>query len=215
MIQGVSESLAGITNTLSFSRFLSSLAARCSQQLNYAECARDAEISEPTAKSWVNVLISLGIVFLVQPYYSNALKRITKTPKLYFHDCGLIAWLRKWLSPATLEAGAMNGAFMENFVVSEIWKSYANNLREPPVWYYRDKERHEIDLLIEENGKLHPVEIKKAASPPRDMTASFSILDKLALTGKKDTFYHTITSPLPILYYSMIFQEYLQACNID
>jgi Predicted ATPase (AAA+ superfamily) len=173
--------LAGITNTLSFSRFLSSLAARCSQQLNYAECARDAEISEPTAKSWVNVLISLGIVFLVQPYFSNALKRITKTPKLYFHDCGLVAWLCRWLSPETLEAGAMNGAIMENFVVSELWKSYANNLREPPVWYYRDKEKREIDLLVEENGKLHPVEIKKSASPSKDMIASFRLLDTLAL----------------------------------
>ena len=190
--------LAGITNTLSFSRFLSSLAARCSQQLNYAECARDAEISEPTAKSWVNVLISLGIVFLVQPYYSNALKRITKTPKLYFHDCGLIAWLCKWLSPATLEAGAMNGAFMENFVVSEIWKSYANNLREPPVWYYRDKERHEIDLLIEENGQLHPVEIKKAASPSRDMTASFSILDRLALPRGNGAIVCLADKPVPL-----------------
>lgn len=173
--------LAGIKDTLALNRFLSSCAARCSTMLSYAELARDAEISQPTAKAWLNVLVSMGIIFLLQPYFNNQLKRITKTPKLYFNDTGLVSWLCRWLSPITLEKGAMNGQLMENFAVSEIIKSYSNNLRHASFWYYRDKEQHEIDLIIEEDGKLHPIEVKKSASPSKDAISNFSVLDKANL----------------------------------
>ena len=144
--------------------------------VSYSELAQDAEISQPTAKAWLNILVSLGIVFLLQPYYSNQLKRIIKTPKLYFYDTGLAVWLCKWLTTETLEKGAMNGAVMENFAISEIIKSYSNNGKNANFWYYRDKEKREIDLLIEEDGMIHPIEVKKSASPSKYMISNFSVL---------------------------------------
>ena len=157
------------------------VAARCAQMLNVAAIAEDVGIRQEKAKTWLSVLERSGIIFYLHPYSNNQLKRTVKAPKLYCHDCGLMAHLTRWTSPETMEAGAMAGAFMENFVVSEIYKSYLNTGAEPPMYYYRDRNAKEIDIVIECDGELHPIEIKKTASPSLSMTRSFGVLDKSAI----------------------------------
>lgn len=146
-----------------FHRFLSLCAARTAQILNISDLAKDAGISVNAAREWLNILEASFQVYLLQPYYRNISKRIIKAPKLYFLDTGLAAFLTKWKSPETLLSGAMAGAFFETFVVGEIIKSYWFRGEEAPVYYFRDKEKHEIDLLLEQEGKLYPVEIKLAS----------------------------------------------------
>ncbi|MEX1029328.1 MAG: ATP-binding protein [Paenibacillaceae bacterium] len=173
--------LTQVGNELSFFRFLSSAAARTGQMVNYADMAKDTGISPPTAKQWLSILITSGIVTLIEPYYNNALKRIIKSPKMYFLDTGLCAYLTKWTTPAALEAGAMSGAFFETWVVSEIIKSYYNAGKRPPIYYYRDKDNREIDLIIVENNKLYPIEIKKGSNPGKDAIKNFSVLQHTGL----------------------------------
>ena len=173
--------LTQVADELQFQRFLSACAARTSQTVNYAELAKDVGISSPTAKSWLSLLVSSGIVVLVEPYFNNALKRIVKAPLMFFMDTGLCAYLTRWTTSESLEISAMSGAFFETFVVSEIIKSYLNAGRRPPIFYYRDSDQKEIDLLIEENGKLQPVEIKKSANPKKNAVRHFNVLEK---TGK-------------------------------
>ncbi len=165
-------------NELQFHTFLQIVAAHTGTMLVYDDLAREARISAPTAKQWISILISTGIVTLLQPWYSNTLKRIVKAPKLYFLDTGLCAWLLKWKTAETLETGPSAGAFYETWVISEIYKSFLNAGLEPPLYYYRDKDKREIDLLIHRDGKLYPVEIKKTATPERSMIKSFSVLEK-------------------------------------
>ena len=155
-------------------------AARTAKPVIYDELAREAGVSAPTAKKWLSLLVSSHIVALVQPYYNNALKRAIKTPLLYFLDTGLCVSLLKWGSAEALERGAMSGAFFESWVFSEIYKSYLNAAKEPPVFYYRDKDKREIDLLLMENGTLYPIEIKKSASPGRNALKHFSALQPAA-----------------------------------
>lgn len=150
--------LLGNVDALQFADFMRAVATRCSQTLNVASIARDVGIRPDKAKLWLSVLEKSGIIFYLHPYSNNQLKRTVKFPKLYCHDCGLIAYLTKWSSPETMEAGAMAGAFLENFVVSQIWKSYLNAGIDAPLYYYRDHDAKEIDLIIEANGKLHPLE---------------------------------------------------------
>jgi predicted AAA+ superfamily ATPase len=159
-------------------KFITAVACRISQIVNYADIARDADINQVTAKSWMTILETLGIIFYLQPYSNNILKRAIKTPKLYFYDTGLCTYLTKWSSPETLESGAMNGAVLENYVVSEIFKSYNNTAKTPFIYYYRDKDMQEIDLIIEADGKLSPIEIKKTASPASQLTNVFKTLDR-------------------------------------
>jgi predicted AAA+ superfamily ATPase len=173
--------LAGTLDFLNFMRFITAVACRSSQIVNYAEIARDADINQITAKSWMAILETLGIIFYLHPYSNNILKRTIKTPKFYFHDTGLCTYLTKWSSPETLESGAMNSAVLENFVVSEIVKSYNNSAKTPNLYYYRDKDMKEIDLIIEVDGKLCPIEIKKTASPTSQLTNVFKTLDKAAM----------------------------------
>lgn len=137
-------------------------------------------ISQPTAERWLSVLVASNIVYLLQPYYNNIMKRAVKTPKLYFLDTGLAAYLTRWNSPDVLKNGAMAGAFFESFVISEVIKGYYNRgVIDLPLYFYRDKEMHEIDLLIADGGMLYPLEMKKHADPkPRDIEA-FSLLDKI------------------------------------
>ena len=168
--------LSQVGDELAFLRFLTAAAARTGQMLQYADLARDIGISQPTAKKWLSLLVSSGIVTLVEPWYSNTLTRMIKAPKLYFLDTGLAAYLTRWTTPEALEAGASSGAFFETFVVSEIMKSWYNAGKTPPVFYYRDKDRNEIDLILEADGKLHPVEIKKSANPGKDAIAAFRVL---------------------------------------
>lgn len=177
--------LLGDVDALQFADFMRAVAARCSQTLNVASIARDVGIKPDKAKLWLSVLEKSGIIFYLHPYSNNQLKRTVKFPKLYCHDCGLIAYLTKWSSPETMEAGAMTGAFLENFVVSQIWKSYLNAGIDAPLYYYRDHDAKEIDLIIEADGKLHPLEIKKTATPQKSMVKNFSVLDRSSVPRGK------------------------------
>lgn len=173
--------LSEIGDTLKFMRFMTAAAASAGQLLNLASLARDVGISQPTAERWLSVLTSSNIVYLLKPYSNNITKRAVKTPKLYFLDTGLAAYLTKWNSPDVLKNGAMAGAFFENFVISEIIKSYYNKgIIDPPLYFYRDKDMNEIDLLIEQNGTLYPLEMKKHADPKKDDVSAFSLLDNIS-----------------------------------
>ena len=173
--------LSGAIDALKFTRFITAVAARASQLVNYKTIADDADIDQRTAKSWLQILETLGIVFLLHPYSNNVLKRTIKTPKLYFYDTGLVCYLTKWSSPEVAESGAMSGALLENFTVSEIMKSYQNAGKEPYLNYYRDHDAREIDVIIEGDGKLCPLEIKKTANPDKRITKAFSLIDKSPL----------------------------------
>jgi len=166
---------------LKFTDFIRAVAARTAQLVNYKHIADDAGMNQEIAKGWLQLLETLGIVFFVRPYHHNILKRMIKTPKLYFYDTGLAAFLTKWNSPETLMNGAMNGAFLENYVISEIVKGYENSGKEAALYFYRDKDAKEIDLLLERDGSLEPLEIKKTASPSKGMIASFAALENLPL----------------------------------
>ena len=173
--------LSNDIDSLKFLRFLRSVAARTSQQVNYKGIADDAEIDQTTAKNWLHVLEALGIIFLLEPYSNNVLKRTVSTPKLYFYDSGIVCYLTRWSSPETAMEGAMSGALLENYTVAEIIKTYQNAGQEPFLYYYRDKDAREIDLILEQDGKLFPIEIKKMASPPKKVTKTFDLIDKSPL----------------------------------
>lgn len=169
--------LSQVADETAFHNFMIVVAARTARPIVYEELARDAGISAPTAKSWLSILVSSGLVALVHPYHNNVLKRATKMPLMHFLDTGLCAYLLKWGNAEILERGAMSGAFFESWVFSEIYKSYINAGKEPPLYYYRDKEKREIDLLIYENGTLYPIEIKKSASPGTEALMNFKVLN--------------------------------------
>ena len=168
--------IASEIDGLKYYDFITTVAARVAQQINVADIARDIGINEITAKRWLSVLEALGIIFFLHPYSNNVLKRALKKPKLYFYDTGLAVQIIGWSTPEITMNSAMNGAYFENFVISEIYKSYFNAGKEPALYYYRDKEMREIDLILERDGVLHPIEIKKAALATKEMTESFSLL---------------------------------------
>jgi len=171
--------LSQVADETSFLNFMIIVAARTAKPIIYQELADEAQISQPTAKKWLSLLVSSGLVALVQPYHNNVLKRTLKMPLMHFLDTGLCAYLLKWGDAETLERGAMSGAFFESWVFSEIYKSYLNAGKEAPVFYFRDKEKREIDLLIYENGTLCPIEIKKTASPGTSAIKHFKVLDPI------------------------------------
>lgn len=177
--------LSDAIDSLKFLRFMTAVAARCGQMLNVADIARDADINQKQAKDWLVILETLGIIFYLQPYFNNLLKRLVKTPKLYFYDTGLVCYLTKWSSAETLESGAMNGAILENYVVAEIMKTYLNNGREPYMYYYRDKDAKEIDIVLEHDGVLNPIEIKKTSNPGTELIKAFSLLDRASVPRSK------------------------------
>ena len=172
-----------LTQVADESKFLNfmTVAASCTGQLlNLASMARDVGISEPTAQRWLSVLVTSGIAYLLQPYHNNIIKRTIKTPKLYFLDTGLAAYLTRWNTVDVLKKGAMAGAFFESFVVSEIIKGYYNKgILNLPLYFYRDKDGNEIDILIEDNGTLYPIEIKKHADPNKNDIKGFDQLNKV------------------------------------
>ena len=170
--------LSDAIDSLKFLRFMTAVAARCGQMLNTADIARDADINQVQAKNWLGILETLGIIFYLHPYSNNLLKRLVKTPKLYFYDTGLVCYLTKWSSAETLESGAMNGAILENYVVAELIKTYLNCGQEPYLYYYRDKDAKEIDVVLERDGMLNPIEIKKTANPGTELTKVFQLLDR-------------------------------------
>jgi predicted AAA+ superfamily ATPase len=168
-----------ISDQTAFNRFLIAVAARTGQLLNVASLARAADVDHKTAKAWLSVLETSGLVYLLQPYHSNLTKRLVKAPKLYFLDTGLAAYLTRWPNAASLEAGAMSGALLETWAVGEILKSYWHNGREAPLTFYRDADQQEVDLIVEAADALHPVAIKKTASPSHNAKRHFTVLDKL------------------------------------
>ena len=170
--------LSGDIDVLKFYRFMVAVAARTSQLINYKSIADDAGIDQVTAKNWLNILETLGIIFYLHPYSGNLLKRTIKSPKLYFYDCGLVAYLARWNTVETLMNGAQNGAIVENFVVSEINKGYYNSGLRPHIYYFRNKDGKEIDVLWEENGTLYPLEIKKTINPNTSLSNAFRVLEK-------------------------------------
>lgn len=173
--------LSGTIDSLKFMALITAAAALAGQMLNYRTIADAAGIDQISAKKWLGILERLGIIFYLHPYSNNMLKRMVTKPKLYFYDTGLAAYLTKWSDSDTLMNGAMNGAILENFVISEILKSYQNCGLEPFLYYYRDKDTKEIDLLMEQDGKLYPMEIKKSAMPQKQLTRVFHVIDKAPL----------------------------------
>ncbi|MCL2050801.1 MAG: ATP-binding protein [Lachnospiraceae bacterium] len=171
--------LAQVGDELQFIQFMQLIAARTGQILNLNEVAGSVGISAPTAKKWLSILKTSGIVYLLKPYFNNLGKRIIKSPKLYFSDTGLCAYLAKWNTPENLMAGAMSGAYFETFVINEIIKSYANSGKEAQMFYFRDSNKAEIDLLLYENGILYPIEIKETSEPKANMVKAFDLIDKM------------------------------------
>lgn len=173
--------LANVGNESSFFKFLKVCAARTGQILNMRDLCRDSDINHATGKNWLSILQSSGIVYLLEPFHSNINKRLIKSPKIYFLDTGLAAWLSEWSTPETLEVGVMSGAFLETWVLSEILKSWWHNGKQAPIFYYRDKDKKEVDLLIYRDGTIFPIEIKKTASPKKDMIRHFKVLNTLKI----------------------------------
>lgn len=174
------------TDSITFTKFLTTVAARTGEMLNYANIAGEVGVSEPTIKSWISILERTGIVFLLQPYSASALSRAIKTPKIYFRDTGLACYLTRWLTADTLKCSAVAGNMFETFVVSEILKSYINEGKDYRfnIFYYRGKDKsasgeNEIDLIIDEDGVLYPVEIKMSGNPKANMGATNPVLDKV------------------------------------
>lgn len=172
--------LAQVGNILAFEKFMVSVASRNGELLNYASIASDAGIDEKTAASWISVLVNNNIIYLLQPYLSSELKRVTKTPKIIFMDTGLCAYLCKWDSAENLMNSSVSGHYLESFVISEIIKNKNNssdNL-DYDIYFYRDRDKKEIDLIISFNNILYPFEIKKTANPDKAMIENFKILEK-------------------------------------
>lgn len=174
--------LEQVGDETAYINFIKIVAARTATNVNYESLAQEAGISAPTAKRWLSILVSCGIVLLVQPYSNNALKRVIKAPRMYFADTGICAHLMGWGSPMVLENSAMSGAFFETWVVSEIYKSYLNMGKKPPLYFYRDSNKKEIDLIIFQNGIVYPIEIKKS-SAPKNAVKNFSVLKTMVGTG--------------------------------
>lgn len=173
--------LAKVGDEMSFLRFLRAVAARTGQMLNLSELARDADIATNTAKNWLSILQTSGIIYILEPYHTNITKRLVKTPKVYFLDTGLCAYLTEWSSPETLEAGAMSGAILETWIMTELLKSYWHNGRRAPFYYYRDKDQKEIDLLIVQDNTIYPLEFKKTAAPDKHSVRHFQALERLGI----------------------------------
>lgn len=168
-----------VTDHIAFNRFLGIVAAYTGQLLNYANLARDLGVDNKTIKNWLSVLETSGLIYLLPPYFNNLNKRIVKAPKLYFLDTGLAAYLTRWPDSESLQSGNLSGAIFETWVVSEILKSYWHNGKEAPLYFYRDTDGREIDLLIESGDTLYPVEIKRTATPTRQAYKQFHVIEGL------------------------------------
>ena len=173
----VSDIIPGADKLL-FVDFIRAAACRVGQMLNTHDIAQDIGVSDDTAKRWLQVLEKSEVIFYLRPYLNNLLKRTVKTPKMYFFDTGLVAYLTKYSSPDILMNGAINGAILENYTVAEIRKTWLNNAEDCMLHYYRDKDTNEIDLVMESDGELHPMEIKKSTNPGSKLASAFKILDK-------------------------------------
>ena len=173
--------LVSRADKLLFPDFIRAAACRTGQMLVVHDIAKDVGVSDDTAKRWLGILEKSGVIFYLRPYSSNLLKRTIKAPKMYFFDTGIVAYITRYATPEILMNGAINGAILENYVVAEILKTYSNNGLECIAHYYRDKDGKEIDMIIESNGELLPIEIKKVASPPAGLVSGFKAIDKASL----------------------------------
>lgn len=202
-------SLLNVKNLDVFSKFITSVAARTGSLLNYANVSKEIGVDIKTVQSWVKVLEASGIILLLKPFTNNALKRTIETPMLYFLDTGLVSYLLKWTTKETLQNGAMSGPILETYVVSEIVKTFKNKgINDVPIYFYRDKDMKEIDLIVVDQDKLYPIEVKKTMSPTKSMTKNFAVLKKalgfsvgneiiLCLVDKKTYIdYSTIAYPI-------------------
>ncbi|MDR1226775.1 MAG: ATP-binding protein [Prevotellaceae bacterium] len=171
--------LVNISDEHTFLKFMRVTAARTGQMINYSDMARDVDVSHNTIKAWLSILETSGLIYLLQPFHNNVASRAIKTPKLYFLDTGLCCYLSGWDNAATLSNGAMSGAMLETYVISEILKSYWHNGLQASTYYYRDKDKKEIDLLIDRNGELYPIEVKRTASPKEGDIKNFDVLNNL------------------------------------
>ena len=156
-------------------------ACRTGQMLNIHDIAQDVGMTDDTAKRWLQIMEKSDVIFFLRPYSNHLLKRTVKTPKMYFFDTGLVAYLTRYSSAEILANGAINGAILENYVVSEILKSYQNHAEECMLWYYRDKSSNEIDMVMESDGCLLPLEIKRSVNPARELVNTFRLLDKASV----------------------------------
>ena len=175
--QDVSDMIPGIDKLL-FADFIRAAACRVGQMLNVHDIAQDVGVSDDTARRWLQILEKSEVIFYLRPYSNNLLKRTVKTPKMYFFDTGLAAYLTRYSSPEILMNGAINGAILENYTVAEIRKTWLNSAKECLLHYYRDKDTNEIDMVIEADGELHPLEIKKSTNPGIELVSAFKVLDK-------------------------------------
>lgn len=173
--------LINVGEEIPFTKFITAVASRTGQLLNYSDIAKDIGKNVPTVQRWLSLLVASGLVYLLYPYAQSIGNRMTKMPKVYFLDTGLACYLTRWSSPAVLEAGAKSGEMLETFVVSEALKTYWHNGRQPNFSFYRDKEKREIDLIVEDGGLLYPVEIKKTSNPTKNDIRHFDILEKNGL----------------------------------
>ena len=186
--------LTQVGNEFSFRKFIVSVASKTGEQLNYTTLANDAGVSVPTAINWLSILTTSGLVYLLEPYMSSSLKRLTHTPKIIFMDTGLACYLAGFSSAKELQMSSSSGHYLETFIISEIIKSYNAKGIRPNISYYRDKEKNEIDLLFYKNNKLYPFEIKKTALPTKEMIKNFKKLEKQQIgQGGIICFYDNLT----------------------
>ena len=197
LMRDVSE-VGGITDTVRFRKFLDACASLLSEQVNFATLAQAADITQPTAKEWLNILVGLRIIYLLVPFADNELKRLAKSPKMYFCDTGLCAFLSMWLTPNTLLMGAASGHYYENYVVMELVKNYAYSKSKVNLTYFRDSNAKEIDVFVEENNVIHPLEIKKSAAPDRREVKKYSVIDKASLNRGNGGIICMCEEPIPI-----------------
>ena len=188
----------GISDIDGFKRFIRSCAALVGQLVNYRTLGEAAGVSDQTAKKWLMILQDMDVIYLLEPYSNNELQRLIKTPKLYFCDTGLCAYLTRWLTPGSLQEGAASGHFYENYVVMELVKNYAYARDGAVLSFYRDNNSKEIDIFVEENGKIHPLEIKKSANPDKRDIRKFGIIDKTSLEHSAGGIICMFPYPFPI-----------------
>lgn len=188
----------GIKDVAGFKRFIRACAALVGNLVNYRTLGEAAGVSEVTAKKWLAVLQDMDVVYLLEPYSNNELQRLVKTPKLYFCDTGLCAYLTRWLTPESLREGAASGHFYENYVVMELVKNYAYARNGALLSFYRDDKAKEIDVFVEENGRIHPLEIKKSANPEKKEIRKFSVIEKTSLIRGSGGIICMFPRPFPI-----------------
>lgn len=175
--------LINIKNENKFVKFISSMAARTGQEFNASEVGAEIGIDNKTADDWVSILKNTGIVYLLPPYTNNNVSRAIKRKKIYFMDTGLACYLTGYTDASILEKSAHSGAIFETYVISEIIKSYTNNGIDPRkhLYFFRDSNQKEIDLLVVDNNIIYPVEIKKSSNPRHDAIKNFNVVDRFEM----------------------------------